>query len=800
MKYDIFISYRRDGGDTLSQLIYDRLTHRGYRVFLDIESLNAGKFNEKLLEVIEECKDIVVVLPPNGLDRCNNAGDWLYRELEHGIKHGKNIVPVLMKDFEWPEKIPDEIAEIKNYNGIVDNKDYFDAVIDKLTTLLKSKPVIGGKILGKVGERGHLVKNRVKKQKRTIAIILVMVFLCIAAYFLLKNIEKQKREDERLNAKIKLIPSEEMSASEYYDAIKILKERINILADGSKYSFEESEGNLYITIPQEVFHDVEIETTLKCYVTRPTEIYLTGHWPENTKDEDKYFHIERSQIESMKLVDDAPVDVDFESYVLHGVESEDDCQYFAMTVNEEVAREAREWIERTKFDNYGLYQDCEEFGKAYYYDLTGIFEKDNTLYFVDNYQYDNYLNLILYNYQNETFSKPFYFMIETPVTWEYDDTKGELEPFLYGKNQCNVDELSSELIARYDFETWNDEFTEGEYKDIVIAFKKRLDSIGIPYAFGTYTTDPYHIVVKMDPNYMNSIIQEYIGSTNKISIQSKFYEILDYTFVEEISICGNEDDTYSMVIIPREDWISYHKDEKIKELAADEEIFLCIADYPGIPVSVGTLADSFDGGRFVFNNLSIFGIEKLSKENKYFAEFLKELHETKIPANYTLKGRYGEFEEESICQVISDPTFSEEVEVLCDEAIRMSEIIKECNVEVDCFGQRVSFEIICPEDMPYVDYVNEAFQELYDYCKMDEGKISTIYLNFYYGSSKGKYTRFVVNKNIYDHCMEFSAYYDYEESKEVKDEFDKLFNTDSFYEQFGISSIYIDEEYISFQL
>ena len=45
MKYDIFISYRRDGGDTLSQLIYDRLTHRGYRVFLDIESLNAGKFN-----------------------------------------------------------------------------------------------------------------------------------------------------------------------------------------------------------------------------------------------------------------------------------------------------------------------------------------------------------------------------------------------------------------------------------------------------------------------------------------------------------------------------------------------------------------------------------------------------------------------------------------------------------------------------------------------------------------------------------------------------------------------------------
>ena len=92
MKYDIFISYRRDGGDTLSQLIYDRLTHRGYRVFLDIESLNAGKFNEKLLEGIEECNDMVIILPPKALDRCKNEGDWLYRELEHGIKNKKNIV------------------------------------------------------------------------------------------------------------------------------------------------------------------------------------------------------------------------------------------------------------------------------------------------------------------------------------------------------------------------------------------------------------------------------------------------------------------------------------------------------------------------------------------------------------------------------------------------------------------------------------------------------------------------------------------------------------------------------------
>ena len=48
MSYQIFISYRRDGGDMLAQLLFDRLTHLGFSVFYDVESLRSGKFNEAL--------------------------------------------------------------------------------------------------------------------------------------------------------------------------------------------------------------------------------------------------------------------------------------------------------------------------------------------------------------------------------------------------------------------------------------------------------------------------------------------------------------------------------------------------------------------------------------------------------------------------------------------------------------------------------------------------------------------------------------------------------------------------------
>ena len=799
MKYDVFISYRRDGGDTLSQLIYDRLTHRGYRVFLDIESLNAGKFNEKLLEVIEGCKDMIIVLPPNGLDRCHNEGDWLYRELEHGIKNGKNIVPVLMKGFEWPEDIPEAIADIKNYNGIVDNKDYFDAVIDKLTTLLISKPMMGGRLVKKVGERSQLIKERVKKRRRILVGIFVLILLCIGSVFLMKNKEKQKREDEKLNTKITLQPSEEMNASEYYDAIDILKERFEILTDGKQYSFEEENGKIEVMIPYDVFHDVEVEATLKCYVTRPTEIYLTGYWPEGTKDEDKYFHIERSAIEEVKIVDDAPVDIDFDQYELQGIENEEDCKYFALTVNEDVAKAAKEWKERTNFRDYGLYQDCEEFGKAYYYYLAGVFENDNTLYFVDNYQYSNYLNLILHNYQNETFSKAFYFSIEEPVNWEYDDVKGGAEPILYGENQCNVDELKSEMIARYDFSTWQKEFTEGEYQDTIIAFKKRLDAMGMPYAFGTHVLNPYKIVIKMDPNYMNSFIHEYIGSFYKIMIRSRFYGVLDSYYIDKIEILQNENGTYRMEIIPEESWHSLYKEKNMSEIDGKEEILLCITDGQGIPLGTSTVEESFDGEKFRFDNLSVFGIEELNEENKYFAEFLKALQETEMPKAYSLDGRYGIFEEDSICQIISEPSVLEEMKERYEETIDMAEIVEEYSVTVGNYGQNIELKIICPEEQPHVEYINEVFRKLYDCCEMGTGEISYINLKFYPGSEESKYTSFSVQTSTYEHCMSFSVYYSYDESQEVMEQFDKLFNEDSFYKQFAISDIYMDDGYITFQ-
>lgn len=121
-------------------MLYSRLTHEGYKVFLDVESLRSGLFNEALYEQIDNCNDFLLLLPPNGLDRCSDPEDWVRLEAERAIQKKKNIIPILMRNFVFPKILPDSLSQLPNYNGIRAELDYFEAVIKKLENLLLSKP------------------------------------------------------------------------------------------------------------------------------------------------------------------------------------------------------------------------------------------------------------------------------------------------------------------------------------------------------------------------------------------------------------------------------------------------------------------------------------------------------------------------------------------------------------------------------------------------------------------------------------------------------------------------------------
>ena len=142
-KYDIFISYRRDGGEMLAHILYERLKDFGYSTFQDVESLRSGNFNTALYDVIENCKDFILILSPGALDRCANPDDWVKNEILHALKHNKNIIPVMMRDFEWPDNLPEEIDSLRFKNGLTASTEYFDQFLQKLQTFLSATKASG---------------------------------------------------------------------------------------------------------------------------------------------------------------------------------------------------------------------------------------------------------------------------------------------------------------------------------------------------------------------------------------------------------------------------------------------------------------------------------------------------------------------------------------------------------------------------------------------------------------------------------------------------------------------------------
>ena len=137
-KYDVFISYRRDGGYDTAKHLNDLLVRDGYKVSLDIDTLRSGNFDTQLLARIEECRDFILIVDKHAFDRTLNKAldpskDWLRQELAHALKHRKNVIPIFLSGVTgFPDGLPDDIAEVVMKNGPEYNKYYFNDFYETL--------------------------------------------------------------------------------------------------------------------------------------------------------------------------------------------------------------------------------------------------------------------------------------------------------------------------------------------------------------------------------------------------------------------------------------------------------------------------------------------------------------------------------------------------------------------------------------------------------------------------------------------------------------------------------------------
>ncbi|XP_039434230.1 NAD(+) hydrolase sarm1 isoform X2 [Culex pipiens pallens] len=139
---DVFVSYRRSNGSQLASLLKVHLELRGFSVFIDVERLEAGKFDNNLLQSIRHAKHFLLVLTQDALDRCIEDGegkDWVHREIVAALNSDCNIIPII-DNFQWPEpeRLPEDMRGVCHFNGVRWIHDYQDACVDKLERYIRN--------------------------------------------------------------------------------------------------------------------------------------------------------------------------------------------------------------------------------------------------------------------------------------------------------------------------------------------------------------------------------------------------------------------------------------------------------------------------------------------------------------------------------------------------------------------------------------------------------------------------------------------------------------------------------------
>ena len=158
-KYDVFISYRRVGGKEIARNVQLALQkNTDWKVFLDLDDLDEGRFDPMIMAAIEEAPTFIVILSSGALDRCAKENDWMRKEILYAHQLGKDIIPLEVDKCYHDEKmstIPKIVGDvIGTYQfAALDTETLFKKSIEKLIDRIRK----GGQKIIKDTETGAII-------------------------------------------------------------------------------------------------------------------------------------------------------------------------------------------------------------------------------------------------------------------------------------------------------------------------------------------------------------------------------------------------------------------------------------------------------------------------------------------------------------------------------------------------------------------------------------------------------------------------------------------------------------------
>lgn len=368
---------------------------------------------------------------------------------------------------------------------------------------------------------------------------------------------------------ITLSAPENMTAAEFKFAAETVGKRMDIIADGEKYSMKVEGDEIDLIVPFEIFGELTATDMLKCYVSRAARLYLTTTAYSDEAPDPEVVEVAPADIESVQLLKGkVPGEPEVDEKHVQDVEN---YEYIEVVLSNEFCKANRKAIE-TYGDKAVFAQDKVEISNAYYYFNTYKGEKDGVYYIINDDRHPTLNEVLINNMTTEHPAACLNVDIDVAADWE----KAE-EGAIFGKNQVGYTELTGETVSVSFRGSEYSNITEGSWIDTVASFKKRLDTFGEPYSLGYGINDPYLIVVRMSPDKLNNGILSALCSTG-ISFNAGYtqaYVPTSYSKDKYVVLTESEGVTALEVkALTDSDKTLYENLRKAAELAGRDEIYL----------------------------------------------------------------------------------------------------------------------------------------------------------------------------------------------------------------------------------
>ncbi len=410
---------------------------------------------------------------------------------------------------------------------------------------------------------------------------------------------------------------------------KTIEERVKIFTDGKKYSIDKNSDSIEMYLPKSAFSDNEIDYVLDCYLTRAINLYA---YNKKSDDITNCIEIERKDIKSFKVMD-GPIDgVDAKKYNI----STDTYKYFSLVLTDEFIKKNEDKI-NSFGKNLAIAQDVDSNSQIYgYYTFTQSDGK--TIYILNNDLSDNFVKLFEYNLTHSPLKRSYdSYIVDINSKTQWENVKGNKNK---SENQCDADKIKSGSVT-FSFDASLP--SDGEKLDTEKALKKRLDALGIDYAFGSYSTDTeINYVIKSQLKNISLPVMNLIGSSGSYTLRSGLNEYtLSNCSAQSTSVSGDN----KIMFLPN-NYSDYDKEELAdfeKSLNGKDKIYLTVDDIP----LLSTDKDSIDvkNGTITFDKLcqaedGEINENEIDDNHLYLVDLFKTIDETKVSNVYLSFNEY----------------------------------------------------------------------------------------------------------------------------------------------------------------